>query len=256
MKIIVYTANIGNYDNVELPLFMNRNQNVQFIQFTTNLKERSNSWNLRFVEDPNSISKDPQRVARYFKLQPHKVLPPHDVSIWFDSCLSLKINDYTQFISEILLSRGLDMVSYNHPKRNCLYREAIACISQRLDNKDVIENQIKRYKQDSFPSNFGLYDTGFIIRVNNPKMQEFNDLWYSELENGSKRDQISHPYCTWKKKIKINTFLKGVNKGKSPYLVKRKHIKLRNKISNQEKQKESIAIEILNKKIAYKMRLR
>lgn len=256
MQIVVYTANIGNYDLLQTPQFAERNKNVKFVLFTTDLNFRSNFWDVRFIDNANLINKDNQRVARYFKLQPHKVLPPHDVSIWFDSCLTLKIPDYLQFIDENLLSRGLDTVVYSHPKRNCLYREASVCISQNLDDKGIIEKQVLSYKQQRFPANYGLYDTGLMIRTNSKKMQEFNDLWYHELKNGSKRDQISHPFCIFKKNIKIKTFTKGANKGHSPFLVKRKHIKARISVVKNKSSQKDIAVEVMNRKIAYKMRLR
>lgn len=257
MKIIVYTANINNYDVVELPKFTELNRDVEFILFTTDLSFKSKVWQVRYVNDYKLIHKDSQRVARYFKLQPHKVLPPHDISIWFDCCLSLKISSYAKFAADNLLGRCLDMVSYRHPKRTCLYDEGAACMSQNLDNGITIKRQMNFYKKQGLPLNFGLFDTGFLIRRNTSKMVEFNDLWYKELKKGSKRDQLSHSYVLWQTGIKISSFTEGLKKGQSPYLKKRKHINFRGKkAKNKATKKEDISVAIMNKKIAYKMRNR
>ncbi len=256
MKIIVYTANIGNYDIVDLPGFKKDNPDITFILFTTDRHFRSNDWEVRYIHTPELINKDNQRVARYFKLQPHKVLPPHDFNIWFDSCLSLKIKDYKSFVKLDLLDRKLDMVSYRHPKRNCLYEEAESCKNQGLDNGIRIKRQMERYKKEFFPKNFGLFDTGFLLRRNTVLMQQFQDVWYKELDTGSKRDQLSHSYALWKTGISIASYTKGSKKGNSPYLKKRKHIIPRGSINKSVGKKVNREAEIMNKLIAYKMRAR
>lgn len=256
MKIVVYTANIGDYDSVDIPQFLELNKDVKFVLFTTNKQLRSNKIDIRYVEDYMSIDRDPQRVARFFKLQPHKVLPPHDISIWHDSCLSLKITNYNKVVEENLINRSLEMICYRHPNRNCLYREASACISQSLDNQLLIKRQIERYKGEGFPSNKGLYDTGIMIRVNSQKMQVFNDMWYDEVKRGSKRDQISHMYCIRKNKVRIGSFIEGYGdrKGKSLILTKRKHIKDTRVKRSKFQEKKDLSLEIMNRKIAYKMK--
>lgn len=259
MKTILYTAHIGNYDIIEPPKYLAINQDVHLILFTTDKNFKSDIWDVRYVDRPEDIDPDPQRVARYFKLQPHKVLPPHDINIWFDSCLSLKIVQYKKFVDENLLNRGLDMVAYNHPRRVCLYDEADACMSQGLDNGITIKRQMKRYRKEIFPVRFGLYDTGILIRRNTPEMIKFQDLWFEELRTGSKRDQLSHSYALWKTGIRISSFIKGTSKGHSPYLKKRKHLFSRRKNKNQATSSpRTVGREqaVLNKKIAYQMRMR
>jgi len=259
MKTIVYTANIGNYDHIDMPAFRSLNPDVEFILFTTDLKYKSDDWTVKYVVDPKLINEDNQRVARYFKLQPHKVLPPHDVSIWFDSCLSLKIKSYKKFLKENLIDRDLEMVSYKHPLRNCSYVEATVCMSMGLDNGIRIKRHMESYRKQRFPKNFGLFDTGLVVRVNTPKMVEFNDLWYTELKAKSKRDQLSHPYAVWKTGIRIASFLKGSKKGASPYLKKRKHRTGRIRIGGAlqtSKPKRTEAQDALNRKLAFKRRMR
>ena len=115
---------------------------------------------------------------------------------------------------------------------------------------------MESYRKQRFPKNFGLYDTGLITRLNTPGMIAFNDLWFKELDAKSKRDQLSHPYCIWKTGIKIDTYIAGTKKGASPYLKKRKHKIGRIKPGSDETKKRDFSNEVLNRKIAFKMRRR
>ena len=102
----------------------------------------------------------------------------------------------------------------------------------------------------------GLYDTGIVIRVNSRKMQQFNDTWYDEVNKGSKRDQISQMYCIVKNKVRVGAFISGYGerKGKSPILVKRKHLKNNRVKVSKFQEKKDLSLEIMNRKIAYKMK--
>lgn len=255
MKIIVYTANIGNYDVPEIPAYMKQNPSIEFVYFTTDMTYRSNDWTVRYVENLPEVHVDPQRAARYFKLQPHAVLPLHDINIWFDCCLSLTIIDYISFVERNLIDQKVDMVAYKHPRRSCLYKEGDVCAGQGLDNSIRIKRQMERYRKERFPVNLGLYDTGIMIRWNNKKMQEFNNLWFTELTHGSKRDQLSHVYSMWKANIIIKPFVEGTAKGQSPFLKKRKH-KVKRKQVIAKAVVTSVEQKILNKKIAYQMKYR
>lgn len=57
-----------------------------------------------------------------------------------------------------------------------------------------LKNMKKRY-----PENNGLISTGVILRRHNdPKIIETMDAWWNEVENFSKRDQMSFNYIAWK----------------------------------------------------------
>lgn len=221
-KIIVYTANFGNYDQLFNPSI--KSDNIDYILFTDNTSLKSNIWNINYI-NYKKINQDPQRAARYYKLNPHIVLKDHDISIWIDSCLSLNNIQINNIIKENFIDR--DIVCYKHPKRICLYEEARVCSALNLDNKGLINNQVNDYIKENFPSNYGLFDTGFMIRKNTKEVNKFNELWWKELSKGSKRDQLSQSYCSWKLRIKIHNFNVGFSKYKSPYVKKHKHLKKR-----------------------------
>ena len=63
-----------------------------------------------------------------------------------------------------------------------------------LDDPDTIDAQVAKYKSEGHPWDYGLLETGIIMRSNIPEVAKFNEDWWSEIENHSIRDQISAPY--------------------------------------------------------------
>ena len=83
MKIIVYSVNTGGYDDFREPKIYD--PNVRYILFTDNKYYKSKIWEICHTDFlPKNL--DNRRKARYIKLNPHIVLPEHDVSIWVDHC--------------------------------------------------------------------------------------------------------------------------------------------------------------------------
>ncbi len=172
MKVIIYTANIGNYD---------RNGTIINSDYP-------------FYRISCSNNKNPRLLAREIKLNPHKYLPEHDFSIWIDSnfeCLNSKF-DFNH-----------DIVTWKHPDRNCIYEEANECIRLKKDDPQVIFKQIQKYRSDNYPEHNGMIASGFLIRKNTPYMREFNEAWWDEVKNNSIRDQLSFNYVLNKFSLSI-----------------------------------------------------
>jgi len=201
MKVIVYTANINSYDNfnnlaVEDP-------NVRYILFTDNKYYSSDVWEICHTDfiDKNL---DSRRVARYLKTNPHKLLPNHDISIWIDYSNPPKFNDVSKMLREINFYKS-DIMCYKHDERNCIFAEANVVKKLKLDYPDVIDKQMKKYRNEGYPENNGLFVTSFLIRKNNPTVNLFNEIWWNEIKNNSARDQLSQVYSAWKCGITIDS---------------------------------------------------
>lgn len=216
MKIIIYSANINNYDYFYHP----KNNHIEHYLFTDNNYFKSNIWNVININSLKSKKLDSRRIARYFKINSHLVLPPHNISIWLDHCFKFKIDDINKLISELNFNvdNNNNIMCYSHDQRSCIYEEAKICIKNKLDNESIIQNQIKKYELEGFPRNFGLFSSGLIVRKNNNITNKFNELWWEEVSNGSGRDQLSQCYASWKLNININPILIGKNIYNNPYL--------------------------------------
>lgn len=205
MKIIVYSVNTGGYDEFREPTIVD--PNVRYILFTDNKYYKSNVWEICHIDFlPKTL--DNRRKARYIKLNPHIVLPEHDISIWVDHCYVPRIINGEQFVKEI----KHELIScYKHNVRKCTYSEAEEVKKQKLDYSDLVDKQMKKYRGEGFPQNLGLYDSGFTIRTNNPQVTKFNDTWWKELNENSARDQLSQMYSSWKTKIVIKPIMVDSN---------------------------------------------
>jgi hypothetical protein len=191
-NIVIYTAIFGDYDDLREPLVSQSARLVLLTDGNTN----SDAWE---VMDYKRQFDDPCRDARWVKTHPHILFPDADVTIWIDGSLELKF-DFGK--ANKFLTKS-DIAMHLHNKRNCIYKEAEACIEYDKDSPEIIKAQMERYEQEGFPMDYGLVSSGIVIRRNNDEITKLNEMWWSEIENGSKRDQLSFDYCRWKSNIEL-----------------------------------------------------
>jgi len=186
MKIVVYTCITNDFDSIkEFP----KQEGVDYICFTDKPVE-SKTWEIRQVEP----EEDSRRTARKYKLLTHRFLPNYDYSIWLDGT----ITPPKDVIKLIDCLKEADIGTFKHRDRDCLYKEAHICIEFRLDTESLILEQIDRYSREGYPENNGLVETRVLVRKHTPQVEKFNELWWKEVKEGSRRDQISFNYCIWK----------------------------------------------------------
>lgn len=94
-----------------------------------------------------------------------------------------------------------DMLFMEHPTRDCIYKEAMACILLRKDFPEVISSQMMHYLNEGLPTGQGMVQTGVTFRKNNEATKRLGTLWFDELKKWSKRDQLSFNYVNWKHKL-------------------------------------------------------
>jgi hypothetical protein len=194
MKILVYTANFNHYDQIQYPVL--DEVSTDYLYFIDS-KQKNRVWNFQYV-NWKEINSDPKRAISYYKVGMND-LPDHTISIWIDS--SFKFLKPIRFLIKEFVKSKADIMGFKHFKRNCVYDEAQTCINLKLDNPDIINSQIKKYRRLHYPENNGLIETGIIIRKNNSKIKEFSKIWYEEYMSGSKRDQLSINYALSKSNV-------------------------------------------------------
>lgn len=190
---IIYTAIFGDYDKLQEPLHVI--PGVRYICYTDQVLN-SKVWELIMIKPKY----DSVRQAREIKILFHQYMPFFTKAIWIDANQQIK--------TDISFLFGLDdrpLTLLNHPDRNCIYTEALECMRLKKDNNDVINNQIVEYIQKGFPINMGLVATGLMMRKNDAEINKFCKLWFEEVKNGSRRDQLSFNYVLWKNKIFYET---------------------------------------------------
>jgi len=221
-KIVIYTAIFGGKDELIEPKFTLKG--CDFVCFTDQ-DFISDVWLVRKVEPE---FEDPVRNARMYKVLPHKYLLEYEISIWIDGNLLLR-GDVNELIKKYLKDYNLAIFDHNQHKkrwkklfwvkntedcRDCLYEEAkyllrIGKDGKYKDDPDLMTEQIERYKKEGYPEHNGLAVTMMLIRRHNETdvMQTMED-WWEEIENGSRRDQLSFNYVAWKNKLNF-MYMKG-----------------------------------------------
>lgn len=220
METIVYSANIGGYDMFNEP--KNYDKNIRYILFTDNKYIKSNVWEICHIDFIDK-SYDNRKKARFIKLNPHNLLPNHNISIWIDHNLTPNFNN----VNDILNKNNFDtnIMQYNHRFRNCIYDEGNQVLIQKKEHNHIVKLQLEDYKSEGFPKNYGLFETGFMLRKNNEITNNFNEMWWNEVNTKSGRDQLSQMYICWKLNFKIDYFKIGKSVYENPYILSKDHLK-------------------------------
>lgn len=198
-KIAIYTSIMGGYEGLlpQKPL-----KGADFFCFTdTPLKAKP--WKTVLV-DPMPL--DSTRKARFHKIQPHLLFPDYDASIYIDGNIMLKGNP-VEWAWQLLDQKPMWGFSHKPPGvqgRDCLYDEHQALLSfyehgKLKDDPDVMNKQIARYRAEGYPEHNGLIFSMVLIRKHHdPGVKQAMEMWWNEVKQGSKRDQLSFNYVAWK----------------------------------------------------------
>lgn len=204
-KVVVYTCISGQYDSLIEPLFVNKD--VDYVCFTDQ-PFTSNIWQIRPIpEELNYLSQ--VKKQRYIKVNPHKYLSDYETSVWVDANITIKGN--INYLINVVKWSISSITVPKHPIRSCIYEEANACIQYNKDVPEIALKQVKEYKEEGFPENYGLVQTGIMFRKHNdPKCIKFMERWWDEIEEHSHRDQLSFNYVSWKTGINFNYIDKNI----------------------------------------------
>lgn len=130
-------------------------------------------------------------------MHPFELFPNFDLALYIDGSVRV-MSDVAELFYKINDKTGLAM--HAHPKRNDVYEEAKACIKSSLGNKKYIKQLIAKYREENFPTKFGLFEATVIaIDLHNKKALEIMNKWWEEfLKSKTGRDQLILTYVLWK----------------------------------------------------------
>jgi hypothetical protein len=178
-----YTAIISAYEELKPPSIISKGW--KYICFTDQPLE-SDVWEIHKVSAPGS---SPQRTARMLKILFHHFIDTK-YSLWVDASFQINIdlNIWWQRFEP-------PMTCVSHPLRSSVYEEAKNCIAFNRGNKEEILKQMARYRQLQVPNNYGMIQSGILMREKTPEVIKLCELWHCELQRGSTRDQLSFPFA-------------------------------------------------------------
>jgi len=198
-ETVVYTAEFGGYDAMREPKALN--PLVRYVYFTDQKHLASNVWEVCWTYPP---CRDLRRSSRFFFDQSCENFPNSTYTI-MHGANSVLIADPLEIIREYIIEPDVDIATFAHPHRDCIYDEADIVL---MMGKDVVANiapQIGRYQEEGFPRHYGLHACTLMLRRNTPALREFERQWWQEVRGGSYRDQLSFDYIRWKLNFRVGT---------------------------------------------------
>jgi hypothetical protein len=234
MSKVIYTAIIGEYDDLKQPRFLT--QGWRYICFTDqDLKlPRDNKWEI--VKVPQ-MECGQSKTARYHKINFHRVLAQFnpELSIWIDATFAINTN-----LDRWIRRHKAPFSVIKHPFDDCIYTEAANCIKiSRGDPMDIMA-QVTDYRREGMPERAGLISSGILVRNHTDEVAAFCEQWWSEVLKYSSRDQISFSYLRWKTQMNPHVYQWDYTTQKEFFHVPHLHKKWR---EGRLEQLESISVK-------------
>lgn len=197
---VIYTCITGKYNNLFVHTYINKD--YDYICFTDDpilIKQRVyGNWIIKEID--STIDYDNIRINRYYKMHPHLILSEYEYSLYIDANIDIKTT-YIFDCIENCIKNNIYLSIPKHYERNCIYDEAIAVINAKIDSEDIVNKQMKLYREIGFPANYGLAENNCIFRFhNNDTVISIMNDWWNIFINYSKRDQLSLFFVIWKYK--------------------------------------------------------
>ena len=191
---VVYTCITNGYDRLKEPKFVT--EGFDYVCFTDDADLISGIWDIRpLPKETEGIP--PNKKQRYVKINPHKVLPEYELSVWVDANIMLT-GDINECMKTMCVG-DCNVFVPMHPIRDCIYEEMRICASIGKDKIENMKPQIDRYLMEGYPEHNGLLQSNILIRRHmRHDCIRLMAAWWDELSMGSHRDQLSFNYALWK----------------------------------------------------------
>lgn len=216
---VVYTAITAGYDHLLPPPHAAANA-ADFVAF---LEEPCESPIWRSYPIHRGFA-DPTRNAKIHKILPHRFLPEAEYSLWIDGSVTIIQPAPLQALIDTCLA-DCDIAVFEHRLRTCVYQEASVCLERRLDDPEVIWQQMCRYTAAAYPANAGLGECCVILRRHSAAVRALNEAWWDEIVRGSRRDQLSFDYAARLVGVRYATFPGTI--AVNPWFRRRPHLRER-----------------------------
>ena len=200
---VIYTSLVGGYDDLLQPEVIFHD--FDYICFSNDFQEKRNGvWEIRPIP---FYCEDKTRLSRYVKLNPHLVLSEYKYSLWVDSNIQI-LNDYLLERLNLMIEDEVKIAMVEHPKINCIYKDAYNCIKAANEKYSTIIEQVMFLCSEGYPKENGLYENNLIFREHNaPDIVQISTEWWRIYMRYSRRDQLSFCYVVWKYKAFVSSLL-------------------------------------------------
>ncbi|WP_242281368.1 rhamnan synthesis F family protein [Pantoea deleyi] len=188
-SIALVTAIIGNFDALFIPKHLEGD--VDYYCFSDTL---SDGYGVFDIFKPPYIDADPRRTARYIKTNLMKYFHDYDYVVWIDANveINVKVSELVLRVSDSSHSLG----AIQHPVRDNLFQEAEEILAWDLDDVSVVKEQIARYEYIHNLRSEPLIESNVLVMdARDERIHNFMRIWWNEINNYSRRDQLSIGYA-------------------------------------------------------------
>lgn len=201
-QIVVYTAITNDKNRYDHLKEQKRIDSTEYVAFL-NSPVKSDTWSFREIHGEFA---DPCRNAKIHKILSHVYFPDKEYSLWIDGSVKVLFPFPVSRLIQMYLS-DCDMALFRHCGRKCVYEEATTCVKMRLDDPVVMKKQVERYKSEGYPPNAGLSECTVLLRRHTDQIKRLNEMWWSEICKGSRRDQLSFDYVARACGVRVRHFM-------------------------------------------------
>ena len=221
-RVAIYTVSTGGYDSVKEPIY--KDDNFDYFVFTNADVPENSVWKKISAKDLRP-EMTPLEQARYIKTHPHNYFKEYEYSVFIDGNVQIA-TDIRPLIFTMIYNERVIAI-HRHNIRNCAYHEGRIIWAQGRAKWCDIKKQLTHYRKEGFPKHFGLFETNIVIRKHqDPNCINIMETWWNEIDNFTKRDQLSFTYSLWKNNVDSNFVMSlGNCSRKSSYFVVSGHNK-------------------------------
>lgn len=187
MRKVIYTALFSNYEELKDVVVIT--PGWEYICYTDQ-PITSDVWQIRYCANVQN----PVLEARRKKILEFD----GDQSIWVDA--SFRVNcDLNDFWGKHFTS---PFTVFKHPLRNCVYKEAEACIKNKRGSEKEINDAVTLCNMIGVPEENGLIQSGILLREDNEFVRYFCREWFNRTIDCS-RDQITFAMTEHKLPLRV-----------------------------------------------------
>lgn len=192
--IVIYTCIAGKYDRHMMPV--QPTPGLRFVCFTDSTGYlKAPGWEIVPLQSPARLTSG-HDINRYHKFFPHRLFPDARWSVYIDGNIRFA-GDWPVLVDRVR-DAGAALGAFWHPAGHDLAVEVEACIQyMKFDARDrtVIDRQLASYVARGIDVTQVIPTNNVLVRDHAaPGLDTAMSLWWSQLFEFTKRDQISLTY--------------------------------------------------------------
>lgn len=194
-RAVIYTAITGGYDELH-PVPEQAGVDCEYVAFT-DVALPDAGWDIRQLRGFGAM--EPRMLSRLPKSLPHRFFDYRTVryAIWVDGSVNLQSR---AFASDVIVAlQGHPLACFPHPKRDCIYDEAVICQPLKKYQAFDLLGQVDAYRTEGYPEHYGLPAcTVMVWDLAHPQQPELGERWWAEQERYGTMDQLALPVVLWR----------------------------------------------------------